>query len=638
MLNAIRERAQGWIAWAIVILISIPFALWGIQEYIGVGAEPVVASVNDKEITERELNQQFQQFRQELRERLGAAYRPELFDENTLKREVLDDMIRNDLIFQASLDMGLRAGDEQVRSAILSEPAFQKGGRFDKETYERMIGYQGLSSAQFEQQVRGSLMKNQLSQVVGASEILTDSELQEAVKLRRQQRRFSYFVLPLEQFQDQEPVGAAEKEAYYQAHQADFRSAEQLRVEYLVLDQTSVTTNVEPDAEALEELYQSRLDTYRTPEQRRARHILVTLDAGAGQEQEEAARQKIQSIHQRISDGEDFATLAKELSEDPGTAAQGGDLGMFGRGIMDPAFEKAAFDLAQGEVSEPVRSAFGFHLIEVSEIQPETVKPFAAVRDELVAAFGADATEHQYFELAEQLGNIAYENPDSLIPAAEALELKVQTSDWFGRSGGEGVFSNPKVVAAAFNDDVLRQGNNSEIIEIDDKEGQRAVVLRVVEHQEAALKPLEEVEGQIIQAIRDQRAREAAAKAADELVQRLNGGEPIQQVVAGFAWVEPGLVGRNTPDVPAGVLEKAFTLPAPISEQTVFASASLRDGSSAVVALAEVQEGDVDALTDQQKNTERGSLMRVLSRAYYDSLVTDLRERADVEITLKESE
>ena len=161
MLQAIRERAQGWIAWAIVILISIPFALWGIQEYIGIGAEPVVASVNDKEITERELNRQFQQFRQELRERLGAAYRPELFNEDSLQRQVLEDIIRSELILQASMEIGLRAGDEQVRAAILMEPAFQKGGRFDKATYERMIGYQGMSPAQFEQQVRGSMMKNQ---------------------------------------------------------------------------------------------------------------------------------------------------------------------------------------------------------------------------------------------------------------------------------------------------------------------------------------------------------------------------------------------------------------------------------------------------------------------------------------------
>ena len=444
----------------------------------------------------------------------------------------------------------------------------------------------------------------------------------------------------MDRFQDQEPVEAAELEAYYQAHQGDFQSPEQVRVEYLSLDQQTLasSSSAAPDDTALEELYQSRLDSYRTPEQRQARHILVTLDAGAGQEQEDAARQKIQSIHERVSSGEDFATLAKELSEDPGSAAQGGDLGMFGRGVMDPAFEKAAFGLGQGELSEPVRSAFGFHLIEVSEIQSETVKPFEEVRDELIALFGADAAEHQYFELAERLGNISYENPDSLVPAADALGLKVETSDWLGRSGGEGVFSNPKVVAAAFNDDVLRQGNNSEIIEIDDKQGQRAVVLRVIEHQEAASKSLEEVEAEIIQAIRDQKARDAAAKAADELVQRLKDGESMQQIAEGYELVETGLVGRNAADVPPSVLNQAFTLPAPVSEQISFASASLRDGGTAVVALAEVQDGGVEVLTDQQKDMERDSLTRVLARAYYDGLVKDLRERADVTITLSKSE
>ena len=294
--------------------------------------------------------------------------------------------------------------------------------------------------------------------------------------------------------------------------------------------------------------------------------------------------------------------------------------------------------MGQGELSEPVRSAFGFHLIEVSEIQSETVKPFEEVRDELIALFGADAAEHQYFELAERLGNISYENPDSLVPAADALGLKVETSDWLGRSGGEGVFSNPKVVAAAFNDDVLRQGNNSEIIEIDDKQGQRAVVLRVIEHQEAASKSLEEVEAEIIQAIRDQKARDAAAKAADELVQRLKDGESMQQIAEGYELVETGLVGRNAADVPPSVLNQAFTLPAPVSEQISFASASLRDGGTAVVALAEVQDGGVEVLTDQQKDMERDSLTRVLARAYYDGLVKDLRERADVTITLSKSE
>lgn len=638
MLQAIRERAQGWIAWVIVILISIPFALWGIQSYLGGGTEPIVASVNGEDITERELNRRFQDFRNELRERLGGAYRPELFDDAKLRQETLEEMIRNNLILHASVDMGLRAGDEQVRATILAVPAFRRDGKFDKEAYERALSYQGLSPDQFERRVRGTLMTSQLVQVVGSSEITTDKELRDAVRLRRQQRRISFFNVPQQRFQSQDPIGDVEVEAYYQAHQDVFRSPEQVKLEYLVLDQKGIGSAIEPDAEALQQLYQSRLDSYRSAEQRRARHILITLATDEDQAREAEVRDKIAAIRERVAAGEEFAALAKELSEDPGSSGQGGDLGLFERGVMDPAFENAAFALELGELSEPVRSAFGYHLIEVTEIQAESVKPLEEVREELVAALVSDEAEHRYFGLAERMGNLAYESPDSLIPAAETLDLKVQTSDWVGRSGGEGVLSQPKVVGAAFSDDVLGQGNNSEVIEIEDKGRQQAVVVRVIEHQEAAIKPLDEVRDEIVRIIRIQHAREATGQEARELADRLRGGVTMQQAAEGYDLVEPGMVDRNATDVPAKILNEAFILPLPGAGASSFGVTELRDGSAAVVAVTEAQEGSLDDLDDQQKEMERQALARTLARTYYDRLQDDLRRRADVQIVKQKSE
>ena len=296
-------------------------------------------------------------------------------------------------------------------------------------------------------------MTSQLSQVVGSSEITTDKELRDAVRLRRQQRKIGFFIVPQQRFQSHDPIGDAEVDAYYQAHQEEFRSPEQVRLDYLVLDQKGIGSSMAPDAEALQQLYESRIESNRSAEQRRARHILVTLAADADQTQEAEARDKIATIRGRIVAGEEFAALAEELSEDPGSSGQGGDLGLFEPGIMDPAFEKAAFALEPGELSKPVRSAFGYHLIEVTEIQAETVKPLEEMREELVAAFFSGEAEHRYFELAERLGNLAYESPDSLIPAAEALGLKVESSGWVGRYGGEGVLSQPKVVGAAISGD-----------------------------------------------------------------------------------------------------------------------------------------------------------------------------------------
>lgn len=639
MLQAIRERAQGWIAWVIVILISIPFALWGIQEYLGVGGETLVAKVNGQEITERELNNRYQRFRSEMRERLGAAYRPELFDETRLRREVLEDMIRSSLITQTTAELGLNAGDGQVRAAILEVGAFQRDGRFDKAAYERALNFQGLAPQQFEQQVRASLMSAQLSQMVGTSELITDQELADAIRLKRQTRSFDYFVLPREEFESAEAVPEADIEAYYQGHQDAFRTPEQVRVEYLVLKQVAEGDGVEVDEQALQALYEASLDAYRTPEQRRARHILVTLSADASPEDEAAAKEKMARLQARLQAGEDFAVIAREASEDPGSAGQGGDLGFFERGIMDPQFEDTAFALEQGVVSEPVRSAFGYHLIEVMEIEAETVKPIEEVRDQLVKQHGADESERRYFELAEQLGNLSYESPDSLVPAAEVLEMQVQTSVWFDRDGtrGDGLFSNIKVVGAAFSDDVLKQGNNSELLEIEVKGQPQAVVLRVVEHQEASVKALDEVSEEISVIIKQNKAEEAALARAEELADKLRAGDDLARIAVDHQVVNKTDADRNSPAIPLEILDRAFTLSSSDGAPGV-GVASLHDGSTAVVVLSEVKDGSLDELDDGQKRSERIALSRSLSRAYYDNLVDDIRTNASVEFLTTTSE
>lgn len=631
MLQAIRERAQGWVAWVIVIFISIPFALWGIQEYLGIGSEPVVASVNGQEITERELNQRYQQFRNELRERLGSAYRPEMFDDDKLRQEVLDDMIRSNVILQATSDMGLRAGDTQVQAAILAVPAFQKDGHFDKAVYERALAFQGMVPAEFEERVRGSLMTSQLSQMVSSSEFTTESELVDAVRLRQQQRSFSYILLPVDKFESTDEVSDAEIQTYYEEHQDAYRVPEQVKLEYLVLDRKAVGGLEEPDDAALQEAYQSQLDSFRTAERRQARHILVAVDQGADDDSEQEAKDKINAIRARIAGGEDFAEVAKEVSEDPGSAGQGGDLGFFEKGLMDPAFEMATFSQSIGELSDPVRSAFGYHLIEVTAIDEEKVKPFEEVREELLASYHSDEADRRYFELAEQLGNLTYESPDSLIPAAEALGLEVQQSDWIGRSGGDGPLSHSKVVGAAFSEDVLKQGNNSELVEVVGEDGQQAVVVRVLEHRESSVEAMEDVKDRIVAAVKAEKTRAAAEGRAKEMEQKIRAGEALD-LVAGtdFEVEKPGLVDRRAGNVPSAVLGKAFTLSKSGSGR--IGMTVLPDGSAAVIALEEVKNGSIDDLSEDDRKRDRRSLSVSQARTYYDRMVDGLREQADVQL------
>jgi len=630
MLQEIRERAQGWIAWAIVILITIPFALWGIQSYLGVGSEPVVATVNGSDITARSLDMRVEETRMRMRERLGAAYRPELFDDKTLRAQVLDGMIQEQLLLSASMDMGLRASNLELQAAILANPAFQRDGRFDKATYDRMLELQGTRAPQYEEGLRQRIVGTQIQRALAASEIANESEQAAAIRLERQQRRLAFLQLPKADFRTSDPIPEEEILAWYQGHGDLYRSPERVKLSYLVLDAANLAMGQPPDEEALRQRYAEEIEQFRTPEQRRARHILVTLDPGADAAAEAAAKARIEAARARLVGGEAFADLAKEVSQDPGSAAAGGDLGLFGKGVMDPAFEQASFALGLNQVSDPVRSQFGYHLIEVTEIQPEAVKPFEEVRDQLFAEASRSAAEGAFYDLSERLANLVYESPDSLVPAAEALGLQVQTSDWLERRGGEGLLANPKVLAAAFSEEVVRGGTNSDLIE-PEPEALQVLVLRVTEHEEAAPRPLETVREEIITAIRDQKASEAADTAAKAMTERLRAGEALTALAGAYPVTEAGLVQRRAQGVPAEVLDLAFSLPKPASGAASYGSRKAAGGDGLVVAVTEVVDGDLASLDEAARAQTGRQLAQILSRNYYDTLLEDMETRARIQ-------
>lgn len=633
MLQAIKERAQGWVAWAIVILISIPFALWGIQSYMGVGGAPTVAKVNGNEITERQLDRNVQRARMRLRERLGAAYDPDLFDTAQLRQQVREQMIRDAVLLDASYDMGLRVSDQAVRAAILAEPAFQSDGAFDKATYERVLRLQGLTPTSYEEQLRQSLLSTQLARAVTRSGFTTDAELAAATRLLRQQRDIAYLVLPQARYMPEEPPTEDEIRAYYEDNPAQFESPERVKLSYIVLDADALGAG-DVSEDALRDAYEQRLEEFTTPQERAIRHILLTVPAGADDAEAQAVKARAAALKDEIQAGADFAAVAAEHSEDPGSADQGGDLGMVSRGIMDPAFEQAAFDLEPGVVSEPVRSRFGYHLVEVTDIQGGEPKPFEEVRDELARELGRGDAEATYFELAEQLANLTYESPDSLIPAAETLGLELQTSDWIERSGGEGILGSPKVTNAAFSEDVLVRGNNSELIE-PDRDRMRAIVLRVDRHEPAAVRPLEEVREEIVTALQAQQASAAALAEAESLVQRLRGGEELAAVAPEGedtpAPQEPGLVSRNQRELPPTVLELAFAAPRPGAGAVSYAAGQQPGGDAVIVAVRNVQDGSAEDMEPAARKSERALLAQIRGEHGFERVVDDLVARADIE-------
>lgn len=630
MLQTIRERAQGWIAWAIVILITIPFALWGVQSYFGGAVKTVVASVDGVEISQREFERQYRNARRIRRDRLGADYDPASFPDQELRRQVLESMIRETLLLTRSREMGLRASDEEIRLAIMANPAFQADGQFDKQAYERALAIQGLSPAQFEQQLRQRLVGSQLQRGVLGSEIITDRELMTALQLLRQERKVSFLRVEARQLVDDGPVSEEAIQAYYDTHPEALEAPEQVKLEYLVLNEKTIGEAAVPGEEELRRRYEADKDRFGQLERRQVRHILITVnpdEEGA----EAQARQAIAAARERILSGEPFAEVAEEVSEDPESAARGGLLGEIEAGMMDQAFDTAAFGLSEGEISEPIRTPFGYHIIRVDEILPASIRPFEEVKGELAEEAAKERYENIYYDWAERLATEAYEAVDTLKPAAEALGLEIRTSDWVTRSGGEGVLASPRVISAAFSDEVVREGLNSELIE-PERGKLEAIVLRVVDHREASLKPLDAVRDEILAALRAEQSQRAALDLAKTLVERLREGERLDAVSDDWPVTHAGMIGRGATDVPAAVRSLAFRLPHPTPGGASYGSTLLDNGDIAVVAVTEVRDGtegtdDASVARDQERDVLRQSV----AAQYFSAMLDDMVERAKIE-------
>jgi peptidyl-prolyl cis-trans isomerase D len=630
MLQAIRERAQGWLAWVIVGLISVPFALWGIQSYLGVGGEPVVATVNGVEITDRDLSRRAQQARIELRERLGSAYDPALFEEGRLRAEVLDDMIRQTLLLDVSNRIGMRVSDEEVRMQILAESAFQRDGRFDREAYERLLRMQGLSPAQFEEQLRQQLIGNQLLRAAVGSELITRRELADYRRLADQTRELSYAVMPAEGFRSDAPIDDEEIQAFYESNAVRFKSPERVKLDYLVLDVGELAKDAEIGDDELKRVYEEDLSRFGRPERRSVRHLLLTVPTDADEAAAQSVEAQLRAIRERILAGESFAEVARSESQDPGSASEGGSLGTIEQGIMDPVFDSVAFSLPDGELSDPVRTPFGYHLIEVTEVIPAAVKSFDEVKDELRAELSRQRAESLFYDLGERLATVAYESPDSLEPAADELGLTLQQSDWLGREGGEGVFAHPRVIGAAFSDEVLLGRSNSDLIE-PERDVLRAVVLRVADHRVAALRPLDEVRDEIVEALRSERAREAALQAAESAAEQLRQGVSWSEAIPSAVVETPGPVGRDLQSIPAPIRQLAFTLPAPVDGAPSVGKTVLENGDVAVVEVTQIKDGEETPSEDPSSASQAEMLAQVLGRHVYDAMLADMEMRAKVE-------
>jgi peptidyl-prolyl cis-trans isomerase D len=621
MLQAIRDRAQGIFAWVMLILIGVPFALWGIQNYMDSAKEQPAAVVGGHEIFDREVSRAYEQTLANL---VGIAD----FDEKQLRREALEKLIQEEVIAQSAEDKSLAVSDAEVRGFIQSLPYFQTDGKFDKEKYKVMLSSQNMNPNQFAAQVRRALIMEQYQKGILASAFVTKDQVDTLLRLKNQEREIEYVTVPLKP--SKHAFSDAEIEAYYREHLADFRNPEKVSVDYIALNLEDLAKNVEVTDEELRRLYDEQKASFGTEERRKVSHILIPVEA-AGGEADKAALAKITEIRNRLAKGEDFAKVAKETSGDPASAQQGGDLGFVDKNALEENFAKAALALKPGELSEPVKTSFGYHLIKVTEVIPAKIKSFDEVKDELRKTAQHNAAETKFYDLGQTLTEQSYEHPDSLEPAAKRLNLNVEHTGLFTREAGEGVAAEDKVREAAFSEEVLN-GRNSDPIELDNE---KALVLRVKEHQPASDKPLAEVKDAIAAKLRDEDARREARKQAEDVLKQAREGRPLAEIAKanGLAVAKPPAFRRGSADkLPPALVSAVFKAPRPADAKPAPASAELDNGEIAVFNLLAVKDGVPSATEAKEADAARDFLARTAGQREFTAFVARLREMADVQI------
>ena len=629
MLQKLRDQTQSLFFKVLVGAIIFVLAIFGFGAFnLFLTTDPAVASVNGEDITQTMLSMEAERERRRLAAQFGESFDPEMIDPIMLQNSVINQLISRMLLSQAAEDLGIGASDRQVNAIVTSNPNFQIDGQFEENTYRRVVNMLGYSPTEFlaltgeligVEQLRNSLLETAVS---------TEWELREQARVLSQRRDIAYLAFEESAFLDDVAVNEDDVRVRYEENLLDYMTEETVDVDYveLTVDGLLEDPAIEISEDDVIAGYEREKASSLGDEQRDSRHILlqVTEERSA-----EAAMEELSALKARIEAGESFAELAAEFSEDPGSSAAGGDLGPVSRGLFAPEFEDALWALEAGELSEPVQTDFGVHLIELKEVIVSEFPSLDEMRGEIETGLRRAEAERLFIERVRELDNLAFEQPESLEGISTALGLEIRTAEGISRNSGSGIFGNVTLRESVFTSEVLDQGFNTPAIEyLDD----RAVVSRVTARYEPETIPLEEVTDEIRAEIASERARLELERAHADALARVEAGENVSEVAAdtGLSWQTGQLVRRNEVGVPPEVLAEAFSLTRPVDGKQV-GSAQSADGTRYVITMTRVEDGDLSTMTEAEIDGVRQFLANRTRTMEFDGYFQALE--ADASIT-----
>ena len=621
MFEAVRNNKR--IAQIILGILIIPFAFFGMDAYFSDSATGnEVAKVGGTAISAYDFDQAVREQQDRLRANAGGQVDRALLDSPELRRAVLDNLINQRVLALYAAENRLVVTPQQLQETIAGVPAFQEDGRFSLQRYENLVRAQGMSPATFEARLAQDVRIQQIVAAVGDAGFVPEASARRFLDAQLESRRIREFRLAAARLGAEAAVSDAQVAAYYEANPARFERPARLQAEYLVFDRAAIERKVEVADDAVIAFYEGNPQRFGVPEERQARHILLTLADGAEQAEVDKVMAEAKAIVDTLrQDPARFAELAREKSQDPGSASRGGDLGFFGRGMMVGAFEDAVFSLEKGKISDPVRSEFGVHIIEVTDIKPSSIKPLADVRDEIVAELRGQEAGRRFAELAEQFANTVYEQPDSLAPAAEVVGLEVRTSDWISRDAAPEPFNNERLLNAVFSDEATQKGRNTDAIEV----GNGTLVAARVKTFEAAQRlPLDEVRGRIVDELKREKGRELALAQGEAALVALRKGEP-----SAAQWGDERVLQRAAPGLPAVAMQAVFSAPA--EPLPGYVGVQLPEGDYVIYRIDAVERPQV-AADDPRVAAVSAQYAQLLARRDFRGFRRGLRQRYGAEV------
>ncbi|WP_297833355.1 peptidyl-prolyl cis-trans isomerase [Thermomonas sp.] len=650
MLQALRDKTTGWIAGIILTIVTVPFAFFGMESYMQQSVETYVARIAQPptwwssapnmwpftylwtraDIESDAFRQRLDLVRENMRQRQGDNFDAKQFESKDNKRRILDGLIDDQVLLFAAEHDNLAISDDEVRKAIQSMPDFQVDGAFNADRYQLILASQNppLTPRAFQDKIREGLKNDLIPAGIADSAFVTNAEVDRLARLLGETRDVNWVMLPLPPA-DTAPVTDAQISQWYDAHRGDFRKPESVRLEYVEVDGSTLPKPASDEA-ALRALYQQNISKYSSPEQREVSHILVAVAANASEADKKAAEAKANRLSAEArAPGADFAALARANSDDTGSKGKGGDLGWIRKEDMVPAFGNAAFSMQSGQISAPVHSEFGWHIIKVSQIRPSVQRPFEEVRADLERELSQGSQEREFNDLIGKLVDEVLKSPTSLEPAAKAMGLTVQTTPAFTRAGGPGIASDQKVLRAAFSDTLIQDGTASDPIEIGPN---KSVLIRVFDHEPERALPLEQVRDAVIAAIRADRQRKAAAAAADALL-RSAEAKGLADAANEAKLAMGGLDGlqRSMPIPSQEAVAVLFNQPRPANNQPRLGKALLGNAYM-VFAIRAVHDGDLAQVSAQDRRTLREQMSAADGQRAREAYIRALRARYQIKV------